>query len=222
MVNTREGAAYIYYGSKGNYTDSRLRQNNPTNGNILASGNLTASTGEVQIGLRTKSPFGRADGRMVYEFRKNGEPFSSGQTIINSLGSDGATSFVDLNKNPNGKPILEDISGLHNEYSSAYQWRARREFSLVNNPYQRFGPWKYFKAQFPLNSYAFRARVFIPLNIIAQIKVLLEGPYNQSNNNMFTSLNSNIPLDSPYLEDPRTAASIPPTAVDWILVELTG
>jgi hypothetical protein len=216
---SREGAAYIYYGSKGNYTDSRLRQNNPTNGNILASGNLTASTGEVQIGLRTKSPFGRADGRMVYEFRKNGEPFSSGQTIINSLGSDGATSFVDLNKNPNGKPILEDISGLHNEYSSAYQWRARREFSLVNNPYQRFGPWKYFKAQFPLNSYAFRPRVFIPLNIIAQIKVLLEGPYNEIDN-MTTNLNTNIPLDSPYSEDPRTASSIPGNAVDWILVEL--
>jgi hypothetical protein len=57
------------------------------------------------------------------------------------------------------------------------------------------------------------------LNIIAQIKVLLEGPYNEIDN-MTTSLNTSIPLDSPYSEDPRTVSEIPGNAVDWILVEL--
>jgi hypothetical protein len=49
--------------------------------------------------------------------------------------------------------------------------------------------------------------------------VLLEGPYS-SGSVMTNTNNSNIPLLSPYSESPRTAASIPATAVDWILVEL--
>ncbi len=51
-------------------------------------------------------------------------------------------------------------------------------------------------------------------------KIYLQGPYNSSNNNMNTSLNANVPLTSPYSEDPRTAATKPANAVDWVLVQL--
>ncbi len=37
---------------------------------------------------------------------------------------------------------------------------------------------------------------------------------------MNTTINSEIPLTSPYLEDARTASSKPSTAVDWVLVQL--
>jgi hypothetical protein len=52
------------------------------------------------------------------------------------------------------------------------------------------------------------------------IKVYLEGPYSNANNNMETSLGANIPLSSPYSQDAVTVSSIPPFVVDWVLVEL--
>lgn len=51
-------------------------------------------------------------------------------------------------------------------------------------------------------------------------KLFLEGPYNSGNSNMNNSLNADIPLTSPYSEDPRTAPSKPANAVDWVLVQL--
>lgn len=50
--------------------------------------------------------------------------------------------------------------------------------------------------------------------------IFLEGPYNTTSSNLNNSINSDIPLASPYSEAPRTAASIPAGAVDWVLVEL--
>lgn len=49
-------------------------------------------------------------------------------------------------------------------------------------------------------------------------KIYLEGPYNGTN--MHTSLNADVPLLSPYADDPRTAATKPASAVDWVLVQL--
>ncbi len=56
--------------------------------------------------------------------------------------------------------------------------------------------------------------------VLLQTKIYLEGPYNNSTNEMNTSLGSNIPLTSPYSEDVRTVSSIPPDVVDWVLVQL--
>ncbi len=53
-----------------------------------------------------------------------------------------------------------------------------------------------------------------------QAKVFLEGPYDAANDNMTTSINSSIPLISPYTEDARMVGSIPSTITDWVLVQL--
>ncbi|MCB0742393.1 MAG: FG-GAP repeat protein [Ignavibacteriae bacterium] len=217
---TIHGGAYLYYGNARGSLESRIRQSNPSTGDRLAAGNLTESSGSVQLGLRIKSPFGRADGRAVYEFRKHGEIFSQGTSYSNSVMFYGTSTFEDLIINPKGKPILTTANGLASSYSDAYQWRTRKEFSLVNNPYQKYGPWKYYSAFDPIQPYAFRPRVYIPLNIIAQIKVLLEGTYDESSNNMFTYINSNIPTTSPYEDLRETSLPIPGNAVDWIFVEL--
>ncbi|MCP5064581.1 MAG: hypothetical protein GY936_19260 [Ignavibacteriae bacterium] len=49
-------------------------------------------------------------------------------------------------------------------------------------------------------------------------KIYLEGPYNGTNMN--TSLNADVPMTSPYTDDPRSAATKPASAVDWVLVQL--
>ncbi len=55
--------------------------------------------------------------------------------------------------------------------------------------------------------------------------VFLQGPYDANGDTMSTNLNPSggplqIPLTSPYAEDPRTVASIPANVVDWVLIEL--
>jgi len=59
-------------------------------------------------------------------------------------------------------------------------------------------------------------------HVFLKTKIFLEGPYDENNDNMNTTLNSlgHLPLTSPYSEDPRTVSSIPGDIVDWILVEL--
>jgi len=57
-------------------------------------------------------------------------------------------------------------------------------------------------------------------SVLADIKVMLEGPYNGTNMDTALQDSNFIPLTSPYSEDPRTVTSIPANTVDWILVEL--
>lgn len=52
------------------------------------------------------------------------------------------------------------------------------------------------------------------------LKVLLQGSYDISTSKMKLDVNSFIPKQSPYLQNPRRINSIPNNIVDWILVEL--
>jgi hypothetical protein len=54
--------------------------------------------------------------------------------------------------------------------------------------------------------------------VYAKTKVWLEGPY--INGSMTTSINSILPLISPYISAPNTVTAIPAGVVDWVLVEL--
>ncbi len=56
--------------------------------------------------------------------------------------------------------------------------------------------------------------------VLLQVKIFLEGAYNVSSSQMNLTLNPDIPQTSPYSEDPRHVGSVPPQAVDWILVQL--
>ena len=58
-------------------------------------------------------------------------------------------------------------------------------------------------------------------DVLAELKVFLEGPYDTTTDLMKTGLNSAglIPLTSPYPEDPRTVSSVPADVVDWVLIQ---
>ena len=69
--------------------------------------------------------------------------------------------------------------------------------------------------------YAAITNTISPPVISADIRVFLEGPYNSTLNELSSSINSSIPLTSPYPEDPISLTSIPNTnIVDWVLIEL--
>lgn len=55
--------------------------------------------------------------------------------------------------------------------------------------------------------------------VFVDTKVLIEGAYT-SGGQMSTSLGSELPLSSPYPQDPQTVASFPANTVDWILLQL--
>jgi hypothetical protein len=57
--------------------------------------------------------------------------------------------------------------------------------------------------------------------VLVETKFFLEGPYDSETDLMTTNLKSNnsIPANSPYAEDPRTAA-VPANITDWVLLQL--
>ncbi len=55
--------------------------------------------------------------------------------------------------------------------------------------------------------------------IFVDTKVLIEGAY-LSDGQMSTALSSELPLSSPYPQDPQTVTSLPANTVDWILLQL--
>ena len=58
-------------------------------------------------------------------------------------------------------------------------------------------------------------------NLQANVRVILQGAWQTYDNTMRTTLRQEgrLPATSPYAEDPRTAASLPAAAVDWVLLQ---
>jgi hypothetical protein len=54
----------------------------------------------------------------------------------------------------------------------------------------------------------------------ANLKGLLQGPYNTNSHAMMTSLRTNVPLVSPYAAGTRQVKTIPTNVVDWALLEV--
>jgi hypothetical protein len=62
---------------------------------------------------------------------------------------------------------------------------------------------------------------FFTNSVLVEAKLFLEGSY-QSGGSMLTTVRDagNVPLTSPYADDPRTVSAIPSGVVDWVLVQL--
>lgn len=174
-----EGRALAYYGNEVNGMSSSVAQYKPGSSNIVYSGGLTGTNGQARINIFGKSPFGRADGKFVYEYKANGVAFS-GPVLTNSVSSTGSGSITDL-----GVPGIQfnrDLSGLLT--NREYKWRARVQYSLVNNPYQKFGPWKYYVNYVPVPSGSIKARTVPPSVFSYTFKGLIQGFYNSADNKM--------------------------------------
>ncbi|MFZ1322618.1 MAG: FG-GAP-like repeat-containing protein [Ignavibacteria bacterium] len=173
-----DGAAAVYYGNNGTSLRSTVQQFKPGSANVVASGGLTGTNGQVRLNTFGKSPFGRADGKIVYEYKDNGNPFS-GSTISNSTSLSGSGSNTDLGIS--GSQLNNDLSGLNS--SKEYKWRARVQYSLANNPFQKLGPWKYYNNYIPNPLGNFRPSDGITSKQL-NLTMLIEGFYNAGSNTM--------------------------------------
>ena len=153
---TDEGRAFVYFGNEGTGLRSTVRQFKPGTLNIIYSGGSSGTNGQARLNIFGKSPFGRTGGRIVYEFKENGMPFS-GAVITNSTSSSGSGVFTDLDFW--GVDLYKGISGL--QFDKLYKWRARVQYRLSTSPYQKFGPWKYYNNYVPTPQGNFRAWVGI-------------------------------------------------------------
>ena len=178
---TDEGKVYVYYGNGGTGLRSTVQQYKPGTSNIISSGGLSGTNGEARLNIFGKSPFGRADGKIVYEYKDNGVKFS-GTNITNSTSSSGSGSITDLGTSITGVQLNNDISGLLT--NREYKWRSRVQYSLVNNPYQKFGPWKYYVNYVPVPFGSIKAQT-VPASVFSySFKGLIQGFYNSAGNMM--------------------------------------
>jgi hypothetical protein len=156
---TGGGHAFLYKGNSASGKSSFVQQFKPGNNSLLGTGGWTGTDGQVKYGIFGRSSYGRADGKIVYEHKLRGTAFNS---LSNTSGSGTGTFYQDLGLN--GIIINSNASGLNSE--KEYKWRARVQYSQVNNPYQKLGPWRFYNSQFPLPYEGFKPKSVpvIPLN----------------------------------------------------------
>jgi len=144
-----EGRAFVYYGNGGSGLRSTIQQYRPGTSTIIGPHGKTGSDGQIRFNGFAKSPYGRADGKLVYEYVENGSAFGS---IVNSSGSQAGNS--DLGTTITGIQLNEDVGGIPTMKN--YRWRARVQYSPVNNPYQVFSPWRYYTSYQPTSFGSFK------------------------------------------------------------------
>lgn len=175
---TDEGLIYVFYGNEGICKRINTTQFQNGSNTVVCSGNLTGQDGTVKLQMYSNSPFGRADGRLVHERKREGVPFS-GTVITNSTESSDNTSFTDLSFG--GKNISTNLTGLN--ASREFKWRARVQYRLTNNPYQKLGPWKYFTNYIPVPYGDFKPKAPQLMRDLT-VKIYMQGFYNGSSNQM--------------------------------------
>ncbi len=171
--NGNTGKAYVYYGNESGGLRANLRQSNILSGQIISSGGLTGTYGQVLLSIFAKNPFGRTKGKIVYEYKHNGVPFS-GNIITNSAESSGSGLLVNLGTT--GFNLSRNVSGLSN--TGEYKWRARVQYDPVNSPFQKFGPWKYYRNYVPVPSGGFRARYIPSMSKDLTLYAVIQGFYD--------------------------------------------
>ncbi|HMQ69983.1 MAG TPA: integrin alpha, partial [Ignavibacteria bacterium] len=170
-----EGMVFVFYGNLATCQRANVRQFDNGTGNVICSGNNTGTNGGVRHRIYANSPYGRADGTIAFERKRTGNAFS-GTIITKSTDFNNSGTYEDLSFN--GKNINYDVNGLNS--SNEFRWRARVMFDPVNNPYQKFGPWKYFNNYIPIPSGDFRPRVNTAAAPSLTLNALIQGFYNSS------------------------------------------
>ncbi len=176
---TDEGTVSVYYGNGSTGLRSTVQQYKPGTSFVVSSGGLTGTNGNARLNIFGRSPFGRADGMIVFEYKRNGIPFS-GNVITNSTSSSGSGAVSDLGTS--GTQLYNEITGLST--IRVFKWRARVQYSLVNNPFQKFGPWKYYNNYMPNPLGNFRAKMEAPITTQLNLTMLIQGFYNAGANSM--------------------------------------
>ncbi|MCX6162123.1 MAG: FG-GAP-like repeat-containing protein [Ignavibacteriae bacterium] len=152
-LQNSSGRAYLFFGNnmEGKPVQTLLQQYRPGTTTVVSPGGNSTVANKIRLSLLCKSPFGRTRGKLVYEYKDEHTPFS-GNPITNSTACTGTGIWTKLTGT--GVPVYADISSV--PISHDYKWRVRVKYDIVSNPYQVFGPWKYYKNYMPLPAGGFK------------------------------------------------------------------
>jgi hypothetical protein len=145
------GHAFLYNGNSSSGKSTFVNQYKPSSNELIGTGGWSEANGQVKYGIFGRSPFGRADGKIVYEHKIRGNSFSP---LTNTSGSGSGAVLQDFGIN--GTIVNSNVSGLNQ--NKEYHWRARLQYSQVNNPYQKLGPWRFYNSQYPLPFEGFKPK----------------------------------------------------------------
>lgn len=142
-----EGGTFLYYGNNGQGLTTKAQQFEASTTNSVSPGCLTNSDPQIRFQMHGKSFIGRQDGKFVWEYMPDGQPFSSaGPGITNSVSSGGQTSSTTMAGT--GVPLFADVSVLGTDVD--YKWRCRVRYDPVTAlSGQVYGPWFYHKSRTP-------------------------------------------------------------------------
>ncbi|MBL8008294.1 MAG: FG-GAP repeat protein [Ignavibacteria bacterium] len=204
------GTSYIFNGNTSKGNSSFVQQSNPSTNIITGPGGLTTTSGQIKLGIFLKSPYGRAGGKVVYEYKPNGTAFTP---LTNTAGSGSGGSYQ--NAGFGGSLLNATVSGFQPDRS--YKWRARVQYNPVNNPYQKLGPWRFYNAQTPLPFEGFRS-ICPACSSTINITVIPEGFYNAGINQLYAGDTARA-----YLHSISSPYNIADSAIAFIdPVNLTG
>jgi len=145
------GHAFLYNGNSPSGKSTFVNQYKPSSNELIGTGGWSEANGQVKYGILGRSPYGRADGKIVYEHKIRGNSFSP---LTNTSGSGSGAVYQDFGIN--GTIVTSNASGLNQD--KEYHWRARVQYSQVNNPYQKLGPWRFYNSQYPLPFEGFKPK----------------------------------------------------------------
>ncbi len=171
--NGNTGKAFVYYGNESGGLRANVRQYKYSANENISAGGLTGSSGNVRLNMFGKSTFGRTKGKIIFEYKRNGFPFS-GNIITNSTAYSGAGTLTNLGTT--GVELNQYITGL--SINGEYKWRARVQYDPVSNPFQKYGPWKYFYNYAPVPSGGFKARFIPPQTKELTLYAVIQGFYD--------------------------------------------
>ncbi len=159
-ANTNEGRCLVYYGNNGGGLRNNLRLYNQDLTTPIQQINVTQPN-LFGAGLFAKSPLGRVKGKLVWEVKSQGIPFS-GNPITNSAAYlDKQTSFTNL-----GIAGVELKSNVQKVGSRNNKIRTRVEYDKVTAiTGQVYGPWRY-PAGYTMGAYGMNS-VPLPITLIS-------------------------------------------------------
>lgn len=201
-------------------TENALIYNNTIDGNIRAG---IYSGGDQNTVIRNNILTNNG----TQGLRRGGtQPgFIASHNLFYGNGSSGTTGTNNQTSNPNfinrnirDYRVNQGGAGIDNgTVVAGYGYHPTRHFDFAGNPVPHNNAWD-------IGAYEFGSTSSSSINV--NIKVLLEGPFNNSVMSTTLLTNGHLPLTQPYNSSPwnyggtESVTSVPSGVVDWVLVSI--